>query len=394
MKTTRKNTLSTRHGGLLILAAAWLLIYSGCAPSAGQNAAPPAGEELPVITVSSRPVTTYTEFNASLQGSRDIEIRPQVDGYLQAIFVDEGAYVHRGQSLFRIDPASYQEQLNTANSLLLSAKAALENASINVEKLTPLVQNKVVSEVQLRLAQSAYESAKANVAQATAQVQAARINVGYTVVTAPVDGYVGRIPFKTGSLVGKTQAEALTVLSENKEMHAYFSMSEVDFLRFKEDFPGADVPEKIARLPQVELLLADNSIYAVKGKVELTEGQFGKTNGTISFRATFPNAGGLLRSGNTGKIRIPSQVTGALLVPQEATYELQDKIFVYALTDSNKVLGKPLTITGTTGNYYLVSGGLKAGEKIVYQGISRLHDGTVIRPQTISADSLFRVASL
>ncbi|RYE17573.1 MAG: efflux RND transporter periplasmic adaptor subunit, partial [Sphingobacteriales bacterium] len=251
----------------------------------------------------------------------------------------------------------------------------------------------VVSDVQLRSAKAAYDAAQANVAQAQAQMQSAKINVGYANITAPADGYVGSIPFKTGSLVGKTQLEALTVLSENKEVHAYFTMSEVDFINFKENFEGATIQEKIKHLPQVELVLADNTIYPIKGTVELAQGQFDKNNGTISFRATFNNGAGLLRSGNTGKIRIPSQAATALLVPQEATFEVQDKVFVYALADSNKVIGTPLTITGTSGRFYMVSKGIKAGDKIVYQGIDRLRDGMVIKPKLISADSL-QTASL
>jgi membrane fusion protein (multidrug efflux system) len=395
METLRKIAVSIRQNIPLFISVAGLVLYSSCSSSSAENgAAAPPPQELPVISISSQPVTTYSEFTATIEGSRDIEIRPQVDGYLEAIFVDEGAYVQKGQPLFRVDARPYREQLNTANAMLLSAKAALENASINVSKLTPLVQNNVISDVQLRSAKAAYNAAKANVAQAQAQVQSAKISLGYTTVKAPASGYIGLIPFKTGSLVGKSVPEALTVLSETKDMHAYFSMSEVDFNAFKNRFTGNTVQEKIKQLPQVELLLADNTTYPAKGRVELAGSQFDKVNGTISFRASFPNANGLLRSGNTGKIRIPSLSSNSLLVPQEATFELQDKVFVYLLTDSNKVVGKPLTVTGTSSHFYLVSGGVKAGDKIVYQGIDRLRDGMVIKPKNIPADSLTKTASL
>ena len=394
METLKKAASAIRQNLILFISIAGLVLHSSCNSSSANNMAAMPPQELPVISVTSRPVTTYTEFTASVQGSRDIEIRPQVDGYLQGIYVDEGARVHKGQMLFQVDERPFREQLNTANAMLLSAKASLESAAINVSKLTPLVQNNVISDVQLKSAKAAYDAAKANVAQAEAQVQTAKINLGYTHITAPADGYIGSIPFKTGSLVGKSQVEALTVLSENKDVHAYFSMSEVDFIKFKEQIAGNTIQEKIKQLPPVELVLADNSIYPAKGRVELAEGQFGKTTGTISFRATFPNTSGLLRSGNTGKIRIPNQVSNALLVPQEATYELQDKVFAYALTDSNKVVGKPLTIAGTSGNFYLVSGGIKPGEKIVFQGVDRLRDGMVIKPKLMPADSVFKAASL
>jgi len=384
---------SIRHNLPLFIALAAIVLHTSCSSTTAGNTAP-LPQELPVISISSKPVTTYTQFTAALQGKRDIEIRPQVDGNLEAIYVDEGAYVHKGQSLFRIDARPYSEQLNNANASLLSAKASLANAAINVNKLTPLVQNNVVSDVQLQSAKAAYDAAKANVEQAKAQVESAKINVGYTTIKAPADGYIGTIPFKTGSLVLKSEANALTVLSENKEMHAYFTMSESDFINFKTRFEGATLQDKIKKLPEVELVLADNTIYPIKGKIELAEGQFSKTDGTISFRATFSNANGLLRSGNTGKIRLPNVVTNSLLVPQEATFELQDKVFVYALTDSNKVVGKPLTVTGTSGNFYLVSGGIKAGDKIVYQGIDRLHDGVIIKPKEMPADSAKKTAAL
>jgi membrane fusion protein (multidrug efflux system) len=380
----------THH--LLVFIIITVFILEACKSSTdnsgGYGAMPP--QELPVITVSSQPATTYQEYTASLEGSRDIEIRPQVDGYLDRIYVDEGAHVKKGQLLFKINSQPYLEQLNNANALHAAAKASLENAEINVNKLQPLVQNNVISDVQLKSAQAAYNVAKANVAQAAAAVQSARINLGYTSITAPASGYVGKIPLKTGSLVGKTTAEPLTILSETRDVHAYFSMSEINFLQFKDQFPGNTVEQKIKQMPPVQLVLATDSVYPEKGKVELAEGQFSKTTGTINFRATFPNTQGVLRSGSTGKIRIERKLGSSIVIPQEATFELQDKIFVFAVGDSNKVMSKPLTIAGISGNYYLVQGGVNPGEKIVYTGLERLRDGAVIQPQPMSMDSLLR----
>ena len=376
---------------LPVLMIAMAFIFYACKSKnadAGYAQMPP--QDLPVITVGSVPANTYQYYTASLQGSRDIEIRPQVDGYINKIYVDEGARVKKGQLLFKIDLQPYVEQLNNANALSMAAKASLEDAEINVNKLVPLVQNNVISDVQLKSAQAAYNVAKANVAQTAAAVQSARINLGYTSITAPASGYIGRIPYKVGSLVGRSTPEPLTVLSETKDVRAYFSMSELNFQQFKEQFPGNTIEEKIKQMPPVELLLATDSVYPQKGKVELAEGQFDKTTGTINFRATFSNAQGLLRSGNTGKIRIVRNLGNSIVIPQEATYELQDKIFVYAVGDSNKVISKPITVTGTSGNYYLVQSGINQGEKIVYAGLDRLRDGAVIQPQPISMDSLLR----
>ena len=223
-------------------------------------------QSLPVITVSTMPATTFQEFSASLEGSKDIEIRPQVDGYIDKIYVDEGAHVRKGQPLFHINDHPYREQLNNARAGLSAAKANLATAQINVSKLTPLVQNNIISDVQLKTAQAAYNAAAANVSQAEAMVSNAQINLGYTLIKAPGVGYIGRIPFKTGSLVGTTTTEPLTVLSEIKEIYAYFSLSENDFIQFKNQFSGNTIEEKIKQMPPVELVLADNSVYPKKAK--------------------------------------------------------------------------------------------------------------------------------
>jgi len=383
-----------KQAGLFNIVIAALVLY-GCNSSSGNEGGfQQSVQSLAVIAVNNIPVTTYREYSASLEGSKDIDIRPQVDGYLDKIYVDEGAYVRKGQSLFHINERPYREQLNTAKAGLAAAKANLANAQINLSKISPLVQNNVVSDVQLKSAQAAYDAAAASVAQAQSVVQSAEINVGYTRVKAPVDGYIGRIPHKTGSLVGTTTEEALTVISEIKEVYAYFSLSENDFLQFKSQYPGNTIEEKIKKIPPIELVLPDGSIYTQKGKVQMVEGQFDKSIGAISFRAAFPNAERLLRSGNTGKVRIAQLLNNALVVPQEATLEIQDKVFVFALGDSNKVVSKPIVIAGKTASYYFVESGVQAGEKIVFSGAGNLQDGMVIQPQLISADSLLKVKPL
>lgn len=379
---------------LLLLLVVHLFIY-GCTSSSGSEGGyMPATPSLPVIAVSTMEATTYQDYSASLEGSKDIEIRPQVEGYLEKIYVDEGAYVRKGQVLFVINDRPYREQLNNARASLAAARANLTQSGINVSRLTPLVQNNVVSEVQLKTARAAEDAARANVAQAEAMVQSAQINLGYTSIKAPVDGYIGRIPFKTGSLVGTGTLQPLTVLSEIKEIHAYFSLSEKEFMEFKNQFSGNSVEAKIKQMPPVELVLADGSNYGEKGKVEIVSGQFNNTMGAISFRASFKNKDGLLRSGNTGKVRIPQVVSNAVVVPQEASFEMQDKVFVFTVSDSNKVVSTPLIISGKKGNYYLVKAGLMPGQKIVFSGHDRLQDGALIQPETISMDSLLKVNPL
>jgi membrane fusion protein (multidrug efflux system) len=383
-------TLST----FSICVAAAIFLYS-CSSSSGNMGMSQPPQALPVITLNNFQATTFQEFSTSLEGSQNIEIRPQVEGYLDRIYVDEGAYVKKGQILFAINERTYREQVNNAKASLNAARANLVNAEINVSKLTPLVKENIVSDVQLRAAKSLYDVAQANVAQAQAMLHNAEINLGYTQVKAPVEGYVGRIPFRTGSLVGMGTVEPLTVISAVSDIRAYFSFSEKEFLQFKEQFSGNTIEEKIKQMPPVELILADNSTYPEKGKVELVSGQFDNSKGTISFRATFKNPDGLLRSGNSGRIRIPNLISSAVVVPKEATFELQDKVFVFILADSNKVISRPISVSNSSGNYYLLKGNeVKAGEKIVYTGLDRLRDGVIIQPQALSMDSLMKANPL
>jgi membrane fusion protein (multidrug efflux system) len=371
-----------------------VIIFYSCTSSAGEGMPQQPPPALPVITVTTTPATVYQEFSASLEGSKDIEIRAQVDGYIDRIYIDEGARVRKGQPLFHINDRPYREQINNARASLAAARANLANAQINVSRLTPLVQNGIISDVQLKTAQTSYNAALANVSQAQAMVSSAQINLGYATVKAPADGYIGRIPFKTGSLVGMSTAEPLTVLSETKDVHAYFSLSENDFIQFKKQYSGNTIEEKIKQVPPIELILADGTVYPKKGRVQTISGQFNNTTGAISFRASFENADGVLRSGNTGKVRVPKIISSAVAVPQEATYEMQDKTFVFVVADSNKVAGSAITIAGKSGNYYLVENGVKAGDKIVYSGFDRLQDGVLIQPQLISMDSILKVRPL
>jgi membrane fusion protein (multidrug efflux system) len=378
------------YTGIPILSA--LIVLQSChSNQAGGGYAPPPPPNLPVFTVTDRPLTSYREYTASLEGSNDIEIRPQVNGYIEKIFVDEGAFVKKGQPLFKINDQPYQEALNNASAALAVARANQSAAEIQMNKLEPLVQNNVISPIQLKTAKAAYEASTAYVAQANANVGNAKINIGYSLIKAPVDGYIGRVHIKIGSLVGIANQEPLTNISEVKDVRAYFSVSETAFLRFKDEYPGKTIDEKIKNLPPVELILSDNTVYPLKGKVEIVAGQFATGSGAIPFRASFPNPNGVLRSGGTGRVRISITLPAGPVVPQEATYELQDKMFVFVLGDSNKVVNTSVQVGGRSGNYYLVEKGIKAGDKIVFSGVDKLSDGAKISPEPMSLDSLLKV---
>lgn len=350
---------------------------------ADKNAALPAPEapKLPVAAITTESTTTDAEYPASIQGTVDVEIRPQISGNLDRVLIDEGAYVNKGQTLFKINERPFREQLNNALANLHAAEAALINAQLEVDKLTPLVQNKVVSDYQLKTAKATKKIAAANIEQAKAMVASAKINLSYTNVTAPVSGYIGRLPKKQGSLVAATDVEPLTTLSDVREVYAYFSLSETDFINFKSQYAGSSIGAKIKNLPPVSLILADNNAYPQTGKIDMVDGQFDKTTGAITLRATFPNANGTLRSGNTGRIRLGLEHDDAILVPQSATIEMQDKVFVFTVNKENKVTKTPITVVGKSGANYLIKDGVKSGDQIVLSGIDKLQEGQLIQPE-------------
>ena len=364
----------------ITIAAVLVLLLNSCSPKAAATTAAAPPPSLPVASIVTGTDTTYQEYPASIEGPVNVEIRPQVSGSLDKVFVDEGAFVNAGQPLFKINELPYRAQLNNALASLHAAEGAIANAQLEIDKLTPLVENKVVSDYQLKSAKAAYQVAKANVEQAKANVSTAQINLGYTLIKAPVSGYIGRLLKKQGSLVAATDVEALTQLSDVHDVHVYFSLGEKDFVNFKEQYPGETLKDKLKRLPSVTLLLADNSEYAKKGKIDMIDGQFDKNTGAITIRASFANAQGLLRSGNTGKVRLSQQHNDALIIPESATFEMQDKIFVFALADSNKVKRVPITVAGKTGTNYLVKDGLKVGDQIVLSGVDHLQEGEKITP--------------
>ncbi|MFV5685683.1 efflux RND transporter periplasmic adaptor subunit [Flavobacterium sp. GB2R13] len=355
-----------------------------CADKSQAPAAAPA-PLLPVMAIKNSNATTDAEYPASIQGTVDVEIRPQVSGNLDRVYIDEGAYVSKGQSLFKINERPFREQLNNALANLHGAEAALINAQLEIDKLTPLVQNKVVSDYQLKTAKASHRIAASNIEQAKAMVESARINLSYTTIKAPVSGYIGRLPKKQGSLVSASDVEPLTNLSDVHEVYAYFSLGETDFINFKSQYSGNTIGDKIKQLPPVSLLLADGSTYSQLGKIDMVDGQFDKNTGAITVRATFPNASGTLRSGNTGKIRLGIQHDDAILVPQSATIEMQDKIFVFTLNKGNKVNKMPITVIGKSGTDYLIKDGVKSGDQIVLSGIDKLQEGQVIQPEKSTA---------
>lgn len=364
-----------KYGTLTIL----LLTLFSCTTNQTQTETPPV---LPVLTIVSSTETTYQEYPAAIEGALNVEIRPQVSGTIDDIFVDEGSFVNAGTALLKINDRVYTEALNTAKAAQAAAEGARLNAQLEVEKISQLAANKVVSDYQLRTAQAQLKIANANVEQTKAQVAAAQINVSYATIKAPVSGYIGRLNKRQGSLVNPQDLEPLTTLSDVHNVRAYFSLSETDFINFKEQYTGKTLQEKLKHVPPAELVLSNGETHNAKGKIDMVDGQFDRNTSAITLRATFPNTEGLLRSGNTGRVRLSLNHTNVNLVPTSATIEIQDKIFVYMLDDSNKVNKQPITIIGKSSNNYLVKKGVKKGNRIVTSGIDHLQEGQEITPDT------------
>jgi membrane fusion protein (multidrug efflux system) len=363
---------------------------NGQASDPGVQAA--AVPEYPVLTISHRQTTLFTDYPATIEGEQNIEIRPKIDGYIQSIHVDEGSTVKQGQLLFRINAPQYEQAMRTAQADIKIAQANVNSAKMHVEKVRPLVEKDIISRFELESAEYNLESRQAALAQAQATLANANTNLGYTSVTSPVNGVVGMIPFKLGSLVSSNTIQPLTTVSNIGRIFAYFSVNEKERLAFRRNTKGRTVQERLATLPPVTLILADGSEYEEKGKVETESGFINNQTGAATLRATFPNPGRNLQNGSSGKVRIPQTFDSVLLVPQQCTYELQGKRFVYLVEPSGNLKATQIDVLeGTSdGQFFVVEKGLKAGDKIVFEGINGLKDGMQIKPTTANADSLFQ----
>ncbi len=350
----------------------------------------PQVKEYKTLTLQPESATLNSDYPASIQGQQNIDIRPRVEGYIDKIFVDEGAVVKAGQPLFKISAPEYEQQVRTAAASIKSAQADVSSAKLAVNKVKPLVEKGIISKYDLESAQYTYESALAALAQANAALVNAKINLGYTTVISPVDGVVGSIPFRLGSLVSSNTAEALTTVSSIGNVYAYFAMNEKALLNFTKDNTGISLSQKIKSLPDVSLLLSDGSAYDQKGKIETVNGLINTETGTVNIRARFSNPKGIIRSGSSTTIRIPSEVKDAMIIPQSATFELQDKIFAVVVGKDGKTKNANITILENTAkNYYVVTSGLKAGDEIVLEGVASLKEGSEIKANNQKSEMIY-----
>ena len=357
--------------------------------SCGKGQAPQqmGAPELGVMTVALSNSESENTFPAQIKGKTDIDIRPQVTGFITKVHVDEGQQVRKGQPLFTLDQVTFKAAVDQAQAAVNSAQTAVSTAQRTADTKRALFEKNIISQFEYQTAQDDLARARAALAQAQAGLVNAKKNLAYTVVTSPSDGVVGTIPDREGSLASPSSAVPLTTVSDNSKVYAYFSLTERDLLDMTNGGTRS-VNEAIAAMPEVELRLSDGTIYPQKGKVATVSGVIDNATGAASVRALFDNPSGILRSGSTGSIVIPEDNTDVIVIPQKSTYELQDKKFVYVLGDSNKLVSRPIIITPINdGAHYVVNEGLKPGEKIVVEGVgtSNVRDGVVITPVERSA---------
>ncbi len=344
------------------------------AARAAQQQAP---QEYPATIVHPQNVELQTVFPANIKGQEDIEIRPRVDGFIEAIYVDEGSVVKKGQSLFKINSPQSQQAVTSAEASVTSARASLSSALLDVERIRPLTEKGIISQVQLDAYINAYRVSEASLEQAEATLRNARATLSWTNVTSPVDGIVGEIPYRLGSLV--SSSNVLTTVANITNVYAYFSMNEKALLELLLTLPGRTQQQKITSLPPVSLILADGTQYPAKGRIETIAGVVDITTGSANFRAEFPNRSGLLRSGTSGKVVIPRTEKNVFLIPQKATFAQQDKTLVYVLEGDSVKQQIISTVSTPDGHNYVVTDGLSNGDTIVTDGIATLQNGKKIK---------------
>ena len=362
---------------IMTLSLITMAFLSSCSGNKTQQQMPSANFK--TMTVQTQEVTMTTNYSATIRGRQDIEVYPQVAGTLQRLCVTEGQKVAKGQTLFIIDQVPYQAALNTALASQQAANASLATAQLNYDSKKKLFDDGIISDVELQTAQNTLLSAKAQVAQANAQVVNARNSLSYTVVKSPANGVVGTLPYRQGALVSSAMPQPLTTVSDNNQMYVYFSIAEGQLLNMTRESGSAEAA--IGAMPDVKLLLVDGSEYPYKGKVESVSGVVDRSTGTVQVRAVFDNPEKLLHSGSTGTVVIPTTYKDQIVVPVTATVQMQDKFKVY-LVDKDNIAHEQLVTTEplSNGKEYVIKDGLKVGDVIVAEGAGMLRDGQDIKP--------------
>lgn len=358
----------------LMIGSSVVFLLGACSGSGStEQQQPPVYETMELVAEDA---TQELSFPVVIKGQDDVEIRPRVSGFIKDILVDEGSIVKKGQLLFSLDSPETESALRSAEAAVNSAKASVNTAKVDVERIRPLVEKKIVSEVNLLTAENTYQSAKAALAQAEATLLNARASRSWANVTSPVDGVVGTITYRKGNLVSSTST--LTTVADVRKVYANFSLNEKQMYALLNNLPGTTQAEKIKNLPEVKLFLADGSEYAEKGRIETVSGVVDIATGSVNLRVEFPNAEGYLKSGSSGTVVIPRTMKDVYVIPQSATFNRQDKVLLYKVQGDSVVQSIVSVIDLPDGKHYAVVSGAEQGERIVKSGVATLSQGMKI----------------
>lgn len=357
-----------------------IILFAGC--SKKQQGLPDADNSYAVETVNSSSADLNTTYPATIRGIQDVEIRPKIAGNITQIYVAEGQAVHRGQILFTIDSEQYVAAVRAAEAQIKVCQANIATQRLTVANQRLLHSKQIISDYAMKSAENQLQALQAQLASAQAQLSSARDNLKWCTVSSPADGVIGLLPYKVGTLVGPSMAEAFTTVSNIERVHIYFSMTEKQLLAMARTSNGG-VKAAIKNMPNVRLKLADGTMYDEYGTIDAVSGVINQSTGAVQMRATFSNSRHLLHSGGTGNILLPTIVSNTIKVPQAAVTEIQDKKFVYIVGAKNKVKSTEITVEEQNdGTYYYVTSGLKAGDRIVIEGVQNLKDDMEIKPIT------------
>jgi len=338
------------------------LLLGGCTERQGGNDQK-VPNEYKVETVNRADVTVFSLFPVQIQSENDIEIYPRATGYIRKIYVKEGDNITKGSPILQIDTAEYHQTVN-------ATKAAYENAQLEVTKLKPLVEKNIISPLQLQTAES-------NAQAALAAYENAKINLDYTLITSPVSGVIGRISLREGSLLTAGTGTLITTVASNGDVFAYFSFDEKLLLQLT-DSSRTTLRQLVAQLPPVELLLANGQIYKHPGRIELGSSLIDPVTGSLQMKGIFPNPDAVLHSGSTGTLRIPNIYKNAIIIPQKATYDIQDKKMVFTVDSDNTVHATVIKVLNNTNDIFIIDWGLNEGDRIVLDGVGKVRDGDKI----------------
>lgn len=360
----------------------WFGAFVALMASCGKSNQQTGPKELPVypgLVITKQNATLSKIYPVQMKGQQDIEIRPRIDGTIKNVFVNEGATVVAGQKLFEIDSPQAEQGLRTAEAAVASAQAQVQTALINVNRIKPLADEGIVSDVQYLTAKNSYDTALASLEQAKASLYNAKEVKSWTIVTSPVNGMINSIPYRHGSLV--SASNVLTTVANTKDIYAYFSIDETELMIMLQDLPGSTQAEKIQNIPPVQLQLKDGTMFPFEGKLSAIDGMVNTATGTAMLRADFPNSDKLLRSGYSGKVIISDKLNDTIVIPQTATYRLQNEVLVYKIQNDSIAKSTVVKVVPTPdGKDYVVTSGLKVGDFIVKDGLATLRDNMVIKP--------------